>query len=319
VINNKNILITGGAGFIGTALCKKLVKNNKITVFDNLTRNSMKHTNLEKNKNIRFIIGDIRNINQIKEASKGMNIILHLAAIAGVSEYYSNPKRVIDVNYNGTSNLLNVIQGDKNIELFLDMSTSEIYGTNAHFVSEVDSPSSFPPNDMRSVYAKSKNLAEQLAFCYAQEYNLPVISVRPFNIYGPGQIGEGAISNMIQNAINNDDLFVTGDGSAVRAWCYIDDFIKAIIRLIDIRNDIKSEAYNIGNSSEVQTTLNLAKIIIRITKSQSKIKFVDHIGTEIPIRIPDTSKIVKTINFKPNVDLEMGIANTADWWIKLLK
>jgi len=316
VVKNKKILISGGAGFIGTVLTKKLCQHNKVTIFDNLTRNSIQYTNILKDKSVELIKGDIRNKETVEEIVKGKNIILHLAAIAGVSLYYKNPLKVIEVNYHGTKNILDAVKNN-NIELFLDMSTSEIYGTQAQFVSEKDSPSSFPPEDMRSVYAKSKNLGEQLAFCYAKEHDLPVISVRPFNIYGPGQVGEGAISNMIQKALKDEEISVTGDGSAVRAWCYIDDFVEAIIKLIDMRKNISAEAFNIGNSSEVQTTLNLARMIKRITKSKSKIKLVKHIGTEIPIRIPDISKAVKAINFQPKIDLEMGITKTANWWNKI--
>ena len=316
MVKNKKILITGGAGFIGTKLCKKLLPHNDIVIFDNLTRNSIQYTTILKNSNVKFVNGDVRDKNSVNQVVKDKDIILHLAAIAGVSFYYKNPIKVIEVNYHGTKNILDSVKTN-NIELFLDMSTSEIYGTQAQFVTEDDSPSSFPPNDMRSVYAKSKNLGEQIAFCYALEYNLPVICVRPFNIYGPGQIGEGAISNMIQKAINNEKISITGDGSSVRAWCYIDDFVEAIIRLIDIRNKISAEAFNIGNSAEVQTTLNLARIIKRITKSQSTINFVKHVGTDIPIRIPDISKAVKIINFQPMIDLEMGITKTLNWWNKL--
>lgn len=313
----KNILITGGAGFIGTHLCRRLIGDNSVTIFDNLTRNSLKYSGLLEHENMKFIEGDVRDIEQVRQATEGQEIILHLAAIAGVSSYYRSPLSVIETNYDGTENVLKAIK-DNGVELFLDMSSSEIYGKLAHSVGENDAPSSFPPHDMRSVYAKSKSLGEQLAFCYAAEYSLPIVSIRPFNIYGPGQVGEGAISNMVQNAIKGEDLEITGDGSAVRAWCYIDDFVDSIIKCIDIRENISAEAINIGNPSEVQTTLNLARMILRITKSSSKLVFVDHLGTDIPIRIPKIDKAIGLLGFKPEIELEIGISETVKWWRKLI-
>lgn len=312
MISGKNIFITGGAGFIGTHLARRLVDNNKITVFDNLTRDSIQYSGLLDHENLTFVNGDVRSFQAVRDVIQGHDIVLHLAAIAGVSCYYSTPLKVLEVNYDGTENVLKASR-DHQVELFLDMSTSEIYGKLAHSVDEQDAPSSFPPDDMRSVYAKSKSLGEQVAFCYAYEYGLPVFSVRPFNIYGPGQVGEGAIANMVRKALKDEDLAITGDGSAVRAWCYIDDFIDGIMRCIDLRGTIKAEAVNIGNPAEVQTTLNLARMVKRIANSSSNIVFVDHPGTEIPIRIPNIAKAVRMLGFKPLVDLEQGIAKSIEW------
>jgi UDP-glucuronate decarboxylase len=317
MVQNKRILITGGAGFIGTHLCQCLIDQNQITIFDNLTRNAIQYSQLLDHENLTFVEGDVRDQLQVNRVVKGQDIVLHLAAIAGVSCYYAQSLDVIQVNYNGTENVLNALK-DNSVELFLDMSTSEIYGKLAHSVDEHDPPSAFPPDDMRSVYTKSKSLGEQLAFCYANKYNIPVLSIRPFNIYGPGQVGEGAISNMVQKALKGETLKVTNDGSAVRAWCYIDDFIEGILAAIDIRGTIKAEALNIGNPAEVQTTLNIARMILRISESNSKIEFVKHPGTDIQIRIPKIDKAKGLLNYQPKIDLETGIERTINWWRQIL-
>ena len=313
MIKGKKILVTGGSGFIGTNLCQKLVQNNQITIFDNFLRNAITYTELEKHKNIKIIKGDIRDKQIVKEVTREMSIVIHLAAIAGVSEYYNNPLEVIMVNYHGTKNILDSLDY-KNIELFIEASTSEIYGKNANYVDEKNSTSSFSPDEMRSVYGKSKSLAEQLSFCYSIQNDFPLLSIRPFNIYGPGQIGEGAISNMVQRALKNETIKVTGDGSPIRAWCYISDFIDSILASIEKRSVIKTEALNIGNPTEIQTTLNLAKMIKRITNSSSEIVLVEHIGIDIPIRIPNIDKARNLMNFEPIIGLEKGIEKTASWW-----
>lgn len=315
-IYNKRIFITGGLGFIGSWLCSNLLNNNKITIYDDNRRNALKFTSFKLHKNLTYIRGDVLDKDRLKKSLRGkFDIIFHLAAIAGVSSYYRIPLRTMEVNLIGTHNLLEIVK-HKDIEVFMDFSTSEVYGRQARYVKEEDSTCQGALSDMRWTYAISKLAAEKLSHCYRLEHNLPVVSVRPFNIYGPRQVGEGAIQIFISKALKNETVTINGNGSQVRAWCYIDDFIEGVLSCVTRRRACIGQVFNLGNSASAITIFKLAKKIIGISGSKSKISFKDSPRTDIEYRVPDISKAGKLLHFSPKIDLNEGLKRTIEWYQK---
>ena len=309
---NKKVFITGGAGFIGSAIISKLIDRNQITVFDNLDRNILKTQPFKNNKNLRLIKGDVLDRNHLLNAAKGAEVFIHAAAIAGIDNTVKSPVRTMTVNMLGTLNALEVARHSGTVERFLDFSTSEVFGSRAYRVDEVDSTTMGAVGEARWTYAVSKLAGEHLTDAYHREYGLPTITLRPFNVYGPGQIGEGAISIMIRKALKDEDIYIFGDGAQIRAWCYIDDMVDAVMKALSTPSAV-GESFNIGNSRAVTTIFGLAETIRRALNSKSKIIFKDALSADIELRIPKTDKALKFLNFEAQVDLEEGLINTAAW------
>jgi len=315
-IKNKNIFITGGTGFIGSWLTDLLINDNKIWCYDNCRRVSPKMKELLRHKNITFIKGDILDKAKLKKSIPNRtDIVFHLAAIAGVSSYYKIPFETMSVNLIGTYNMLELFK-DKKLEAFVDFSTSEVYGKYAKNVKETDDTTQGPVSDLRWTYSTSKIAAESLCHCYHHKYNIPVISIRPFNIYGPFQIGEGAIQIFASNAIKNKDVWINGDGSQVRAWCYIDDFVDGVLRSVKMRRSAIGNTFNIGNPQAAVTTYQLARKIIAITGSNSKVRFRKNLRTDVEYRVPDVSKARKALGYSPSINLSEGLKRTIEWYRK---
>ena len=313
-IKNKNIFITGGCGFIGSSLIDNFVNNNKIWCYDNGKRISPRFKELLKHKNLTFIKGDILDKNSLKGSMpKKADIVIHLAAIAGVSSYYKIPFETMSVNLIGTYNLLELLKG-RDLEMFVDFSTSEVYGRYARDVSEEGPTSQGPISDLRWTYAISKLAAEEMGHCYYLKHNVPVVSIRPFNIYGPLQIGEGAIQIFVSRALKDEDIYINGDGSQVRAWCYIDDLISGVVNCIMKRKVTIGNAFNLGNPEAAVNTKELAKRIIEISGSRSKIHFRKESRTDIEYRVPDISKAKRLVGFKPSIGLSEGLKRTIEFY-----
>jgi UDP-glucose 4-epimerase len=167
--------------------------------------------------------------------------------------------------------------------------------------------------EARWSYAVSKLAGEHLAIAYYREFGLPVVGIRPFNVYGPGQTGEGAIQVFIKRALKNETLEIHGDGNQIRAWCYIDDFVDCLMQCIE-RPAAIGESFNIGNSRAVMTTYGLAQTVCRVLNSQSRIVFTPALSAEIELRIPSVEKAYNILGFKAQVDIDEGIKRTADFF-----
>lgn len=318
MLTNKRIFITGGAGFIGSTLIGKLIDDNEIIAYDNMDRDSLSHQKFANNKNLKLIKGNILDFDMLKEAMNNAEIVIHAAAIAGIVNTVKSPVRTMRVNMLGTANVLEVAKENKNLERFMDFSTSEVFGSHAFKVNEVAETVTGAVGEARWTYAVSKLAGEHLTHAYHREYGLPTVTVRPFNIYGPGQIGEGAIQIFIRKALNNEDIYIFGDGNQIRAWCYVDDMIDGILLGLTHEKAI-GESFNIGNARAVTTIYGLAQIVCRILNSKSKIVFKEALSADIELRVPDVFKAKKLIGYQAKVDLDEGIEKTADWYIKNMK
>lgn len=312
-IEGKQIFLTGGAGFIGTKIIKKLIDHNQIVVFDNFSRDSLSKEGLDKHKNIKTIKGDILDFASLKEAMKGSNIVIHLAAIAGVDTVINNPVKTMRVNVVGTYNVLQAASELPKIERFMDFSTSEVFGTYAFKVDEKASTAQGSVGEARWTYAVSKLTGEHFCHAYYNEFGLPTVTIRPFNIYGPGQIGEGAIHHFVKRAVANEDLVVHGDGSQIRAWCYVTDIVEGILLAIE-KDEAIGQAFNIGTPTSTVTVFDLAERVIRLANAKSAIKFKPITYSDIEIRIPNIDKARELLGYEPKVSLDEGILKTIEWY-----
>jgi UDP-glucose 4-epimerase len=314
MITNKQIFITGGCGFIGSTLVERFIENNHVIVYDNFDRNALQAKPYYNHKNLTVIKSDVLDLTNLKSTMADANIVIHAAAIAGIDNTVKNPVRTMLVNMVGTANALEAAFFTKNtIERFLEFSTSEVFGTHAYKVQEADQTSMGTVGEARWTYAVSKLAGEHLSSAYHKQYGLPTVTVRPFNIYGPGQIGEGAIQVFIRKALKSEDIFIFGDGSQIRAWCYIDDMLNGIMSCLTNDKAI-GESFNIGNARAVTTIYGLAETICRILNSKSKIIFKDALSADIELRIPNVNKMKDVLGITAKVDLEEGILRTAEWY-----
>lgn len=314
-MEGKNIFITGGAGFIANTLIQQLIEKNKITVYDNFHRDTLTGSGLSDHANIKIIKGDVLNLELLTESMKGADIVIHAAGIAGIDTVIKDPVRTMRVNMMGTANALEAAKINGITDRFIDFSTSEVFGSMAFKSSETDQTVAGSAGEARWTYAVSKLAGEHLAHAYFHQYKLPVVTIRPFNVYGPGQTGEGAIQIFIKRALKNEDIHIDGDGNQIRAWCYVDDFVDCLFRCIGNKAAI-GQSFNIGNSRAVITILGLAQTVCRVLNSQSKIVFDPPLSADIALRIPSVNKAEELLGFKAQIDLEEGIKRTAHWMEK---
>jgi nucleoside-diphosphate-sugar epimerase len=306
------VLITGGAGFIGTHLAEDLGRDAEIVLFDNFRRDSLKMApHIRDNPKIRLITGDVLDPASIRQAMEGVDTVIHLAAIAGVSSYYSESLTTLKVNILGTVNLLEEAVRRK-VRTFVHFSTSEVFGPDALWVSESSPHGIGPVSERRWVYATSKLAGEHFTLRFGEAHGLRSTAVRPFNIYGPRQTGEGAISNFCRAVIGHTPITIYGDGTPIRAWCYVSDLVAAV-RAILHTPAAAGEVFNIGNPREVETTLGLARRVAALAPG-SAIQFQDVSRAEVRARVPNIDKARKLLGFEPQVDLETGLRRTLEWF-----
>lgn len=313
MIKNKNIFITGGAGFIGSALAGRLLENNNVCLYDNLSRNSLKNKTFCDHPNLTLVTGDILDYEKLQTSMADSDIIVHCAAIAGIDTVIKKPVSTMRVNMIGSANVLEAATKTKNCERVVCFSTSEVFGSHAFRAEETDNTVMGSVGEARWTYAVSKLAVEHLAIAYYKEMDLPATVVRPFNIYGPGQVGEGALRIFIQNAIQNKTIEIHGDGTQIRAWCYIDDMIDGLLLSMSHPKAI-GESFNIGNQKAVVTIYGLANTILRVLNSKSKIIFTKKDYVDIELRVPVVRKARELLGFEARVDLEEGIKRTADFY-----
>ncbi len=314
-LKGKNLFITGGAGFIGSHFIERVIDDNEVIVFDSLHRNALQYTNLEKHKNLKIVKGDVLDNEAIEKNIEGADIVIHMAAIAGVGTVVSKPTTTLKINLMGSYNVLEACK-KMNIKRYIGFSTSEVYGPFIYQADEAGMTTLGPIGKPRWVYAMSKLASEFLADAYYRENGIKFTSLRPFNVYGPRQIGEGAVHNFIVKALKNEPLEVHNHGSQVRSWCYVDDMADAMELVLSNDNSV-GEVFNIGTPQATSTTLQTAETVIRLANSKSKIVFKELKYPEVEIRVPSIDKAKRILGFEPKVGFEEGIKKTIEWYRKL--
>ena len=308
----KTIIVTGGAGFIGSHLCEKLLeKNYKVLCIDNLlTGNINNLDSVINNKNFTFIEHDI-----IYPINLKCNFIFNLACPASPVHYQNDPVKTIRTNVNGSINMLELAK--TNNAKIIQASTSEIYGDPTEHPQKESYNGNVNIIGPRSCYDEGKRCAETLFFDYKRQFNLNVKIFRIFNTYGPRlNFDDGrVISNFITQALKNKKIKINGNGLQTRSFCYIDDLIDAFYLFMNSNNNITGP-FNVGNPNEISIN-ELAKKIINLTKSSSKITYYKMPQDDPIKRKPDISLIKKKLNWAPKISLDKGLKKTINYFKNL--
>jgi UDP-glucose 4-epimerase len=312
-LEGQRIFITGGAGFIGSTLAGLLLPRNQVVVFDDLSRNALKDKPFAGHPNLRVIEGSVLDPAALGEAIRDATYVVHCAGIAGIDTVIKRPVHTMQVNMIGSANVLEAAARLQGVERVICFSTSEVFGQLA-FRSEETAPAVLGAvGEGRWTYAVSKLAEEHLAYAYFRQEGLPTVTVRPFNVYGPAQVGEGALRGFIRRAVAGEDLIIHGDGTQIRAWCYIDDMVRGLLRTM-VAPGAVGESFNIGNHRTVTTIYGLANTVIRVLDSTSEIRFVPRASADIELRIPRVDKARDVLGFEALVDLDEGIRHTAEYF-----
>ena len=303
-----NILITGGAGFIGSHLVEKFLSaGEKVIVVDNLLTGAIENLSLfNDNPNFIFMNHDVQHHIDIEME---LDYVLHLASAASPKAYTEYPINTLKAGSSGTINTLGLAKA-KNAKYLLT-STSEVYGNPKVSPQSETYWGNVNPNGPRSMYDEAKRFSEAAVSSYNRIYNLNTRIVRLFNTYGPKmKIDDGrVVTNFIFLALNGKDITIYGNGDQTRSFCYIEDTLSGIIKAMDSES---SEVFNIGNPNEI-TVKKLAEIIIELTNSNSSLKFLELPEDDPMQRKPDISKAKEFLKWSPTTPLEEGLIKTIDW------
>ena len=308
----KKVLVTGGAGFIGSHLCEKLLQKGYFVVcLDNLFTGSKKNIKtLLENENFRFIEQDI-----IEPLDIEVDQIYNLACPASPPHYQHDPIKTTKTSVLGILNMLDLAK--KYNAKLLQASTSEVYGDPLEHPQKESYWGNVNPIGIRSCYDEGKRCAETLVMDYHRQYNIDTKIIRIFNTYGPNMHPEDGrvVSNFIIQALKNEDITVYGDGTQTRSFCYVSDLIDGIIKTMET-NDITGPI-NLGNPSE-RTVLNLAELIIKMTNSSSKIIYKSLPKDDPVRRKPDITLAKEILNWEPTVAIEEGLTKTIEYFSQIL-
>ncbi len=310
------ILITGGAGFIGSNLVRRYTnQENEIVIIDNLCTGKMSNIeDIVKQKNVKFFKKDIcdeKIIDFIKKSK--FDYIYNLACPASPKYYLKFPIETWEASVLGVRNILKAIKGTS--ARLLQTSTSEVYGSAKEIPQEESYWGNVNCYGVRACYDEGKRSAETLIFDYKRLFNVDARIVRIFNTYGQGMDKNDGrvIANFMNQAINNEDITIYGDGNQTRSFCYIEDAIDAIIKIMNKKENVETPI-NIGNPVEV-TIKEIANMIKNITGSKSNIKFCEANKDDPPRRKPDINKAINEIGWKPKIELEYGLKKCLEYYI----
>lgn len=301
--------MTGGAGFLGSHLCRRLVaEGNHVICVDNLYTGSRANlSELLESPRFKFIEHDI-----VEPLNVDVNQIFNLACPASPVHYQYDPIKTAKTSVYGAINMLNLAK-EKNARI-LQASTSEVYGDPEVHPQTETYRGSVNPIGIRACYDEGKRMAETLFFDYFRQFGLKIKVVRIFNTYGPHMHPNDGrvVSNFIVQALRGDSITVYGDGTQTRSFCYVDDLIEGMIRMMNSRDEFTGPV-NLGNPGEF-TMLELAEKVLRITKSNSKLTFAP-LPMDDPVkRKPDISLARKELGWEPKVNLDEGLVKTVEYF-----
>ena len=312
----KTYLVTGGAGFIGSTLCEKLIKKqNKVIIIDNFCdfyTPELKHKNIEKIKNsIKLYEGDIRDRKILKQIfeENNIDIVVHLAAMAGVRSSIENPILYQEVNCTGTQNLLEEMRLH-NIANLVMASSSSVYGN----CKQVPFREDMVVDYAISPYAATKKANEVMTHVYHSLYNMNVIMLRFFTVYGPKQRPDLAINKFTRLMLEGKEIPIYGDGTTARDYTYIDDIVDGIISscdYVDLNTDVY-EIINLGNSSPVSLK-DMVDTISKVLVVKPKLKYMPMQPGDVNITYADMSKAKNLLGYEPKIEFEEGIRRFIKW------
>ena len=312
-VDGQRVLITGGAGFLGSWLCDSFVDSCKVVCYDNLATGRLENIeHLKGNKNFEYRRVDVSTKNWNVKGK--FDLILHLASRPSPDDYQKHPVETLAVSTNGVAGALELAR--RNDARLLFASTSEVYGD----AQVVPTPETYwgnvNPLGLRSCYDEGKRVSEAMCMAYKRQYNTDIRIVRIFNTYGPRIRAAGAygraLPRFIVQALENKPLTVYGDGKQTRSFCYVSDTISGMIKAL-LHKRAAGEVFNIGNPREITIT-DLAKTIIGLTRSKSKIVFRPPLPDDPKRRCPDIGKAEEVLGWSPSVDLEEGVRETIIWF-----
>lgn len=305
-------LVTGGAGFIGTNLCERLVADDhKVRVIDNLSVSDVNVSFLES-IGVELCVADIINYDEIESCFEGADVVVHLAAMNRAQRSIENPIEANEVNITGTLNCLEAAR-KHDIKRFVNVSSSSVYANQRDVLLEEDMPLA-PPHP----YGIGKLAGEHYARVYHELYNLSTVSLRFFSVYGPRQLGSidkaGVVAKFIHNAASNIPLEIYGDGSQLRNFSFVEDVVECVVRASE-RSEVIGEVINVASPQEVSVN-ELAETVVKTLGAEVVVAHVDALRGD-PSRNPaDVSKCEEMLGFVPDTSFEDGVQKTHQWYIE---
>jgi len=320
------VLITGGAGFIGSHLCDKLIKlRGEVTVLDNLSTGRYENVaHFKENPKFNLVVGSILDEKLVDKLCEKTDVIFHLAAAVGVELIVKHPLESLTTNIKGSEIVLDMAQ--RYNRKVLITSTSEIYGKNTNGpLKEDDDRILGSPLKSRWGYSTAKAVDEMLAYVYWKEKGLPTIIVRLFNTVGPRQTGAYGmvIPRFVTQALKNEPLTIYGDGNQSRCFVHVQDAVDALVKLIQ-HPQAQGKVFNLGSQEEI-TIKELAKKVIQLTGSKSKVIYIPYDQAyeegfeDMQRRVPDIKRIQDLIGYRPTIDLEGILKSVIEYFKKGLR
>ncbi len=314
-VKGKNILVTGGTGFLGSWICEVLVEQEaKVICLDNLVSGLKSNiSSMMDRDNFKFVQHDITKPIFFDEQ---IDVVMHLASRASPFEFEKYPIQILKANTLGIWVALGIAK--KHEARFLYTSTSEIYGDAKEIPTTEEYRGNVNPIGPRSCYDEAKRCGESYVMAYKLQHGLDIRIARIFNTYGPRMRAEGVygrvIPRFIEQALSNNPITIFGDGSQTRSFCYVTDQIEGLLKLA-FSERAEGEVVNIGSDKEI-TVLELAKLVNDFTNSSSKIEFYPLPKDDPPRRKPDISKAKRLLDWEPKVELKEGLKRMIEWFKK---